>query len=129
MTEPSISDYFDEGASTEDERRRYAQNSLIIDTAVAINRALEVAEISQRELATRLGKSEGFVSQVLSGGGNLTLRTLADFAYGIDCIVQVVLQPKALAAASLGTKCQTSWISTAIEDVPRTVNTQLALAA
>ena len=44
MTEPNISDYFDSDSSTESQRRRYAQNSLIVDTAVAINKALEIAD-------------------------------------------------------------------------------------
>ncbi|MBF0175896.1 MAG: helix-turn-helix transcriptional regulator [Magnetococcales bacterium] len=45
--------------------------------------------ITRAELADRLGKSESFVSQVLSGHRNMTLETLADIAYTLDLKVKV----------------------------------------
>ena len=42
---------------------------------------LEKEKISRKELADRLGKSKGFVSQLLNGGRNLTLRTVADILH------------------------------------------------
>ena len=92
MTEPTLSHHLDATRRTDADRRRYAQNSLIVDTAIALNKAIEQVDLSQKELAEKLGKSEGYVSQVLSGGGNMTLRTLADFAYGIGFVVDVVMR-------------------------------------
>jgi transcriptional regulator with XRE-family HTH domain len=108
MSEFNFSEYLSTNLATEDDRRRYAQNSLIVDTAVALNKALEEAGWSQKLLAERLGRSEGFVSQVLSGGGNLTLRTLADFAYGLGCVVDVCLRQRETAWTA---KPMSSWQS------------------
>jgi ribosome-binding protein aMBF1 (putative translation factor) len=91
MTDQNVSDYFKANVSTHAQKRRYAQNSLIVDTAIAINKALEAFGVTQKDLAARLQKSEGVVSQVLSGGTNLTLRTLADFAYSLECSVEIIL--------------------------------------
>lgn len=42
---------------------------------------LDSGEITQRELAHRLGTDEGYISRILNGGRpNLTLKTLADMA-------------------------------------------------
>lgn len=46
--------------------------------AEALCEALETKQLNKSELAIALGKSKGFVSQLLSGGRNLTLRTVAN---------------------------------------------------
>ena len=47
--------------------------------------------LTQRQLAVRLGVSEARVSQLLNASGNLTVRTLARVASAIGCKVQVCL--------------------------------------
>jgi len=42
---------------------------------------LEKEKLSRKELADRLGKTKGFISQLLGGGRNLTLRTVADILH------------------------------------------------
>lgn len=128
MTEPKLSEYLQSKYSSESERKRYAQNSLIVDTAIAIDKALEGAGITQRDLATRLGKSEGYVSQVLSGGENLTLRTLADFAYALDRMVDLELKPLGASSAVFTTTVRASWKVEAAYQT-EAANTQLDLAA
>jgi transcriptional regulator with XRE-family HTH domain len=135
MTEPTFSEYFESKYSSEPERRRYAQNSLIVDTAIAIDKALESSGIKQKDLATRLGRSEGYVSQVLSGGANLTLRTLADFAYALDRMVDVALKPLGASSAVFTTNIHASWKFEAAPEAPASApeapaaNTKLGLAA
>lgn len=92
MSNFDFDDYLSTHLADDQKRRRYVQNSAIVDAAVELNRALEFAGISQRELAERLGKSEGFVSQVLSGGSNVTLRTLGDFAWGLNCSFEFTIR-------------------------------------
>jgi transcriptional regulator with XRE-family HTH domain len=65
-------------------QRLLAQERLILDTTEAIVGLLEEEKVSRQELAQRLGKSKGFVSQLLSGERNMTLRTLADLGYVLD---------------------------------------------
>jgi transcriptional regulator with XRE-family HTH domain len=59
-------------------RKLLAQEELILEVTETICDILENEKISRKELADRLGKSKGFVSQLLNGGRNLTLRTVAD---------------------------------------------------
>lgn len=58
--------------------RLLAQEELILEVTETLCALLEKEGVSRAELARRLGKSKGFVSQLLGGGRNLTLRTLAD---------------------------------------------------
>lgn len=44
---------------------------------------LESSEMSQRELAIRLEVSEARISQLLSGGENVTLETVADLGWAL----------------------------------------------
>lgn len=61
--------------------RLYAQDSCMLSATEAVVRAMEDAHISRVELADRIGKSKSFVSQVLSGSRNMTLKTLADLLW------------------------------------------------
>jgi transcriptional regulator with XRE-family HTH domain len=79
-----------ESLSTE-HRRLLRQEELIVEVTEALARALQELQISQSQLAARLEKSKGFVSQILGGGRNLTLRTLSDVADALECAVQVNL--------------------------------------
>ena len=47
--------------------------------------------LSRADLASRMGVSPGRVSQVLSGGENITLRTLASLAAAVDAQFEVQL--------------------------------------
>lgn len=76
------------------------QEELILEVTEAMARALRSSGLTQAELAERMGKSKGFVSQVLGGGRNLTLRTLADIAGALGCKVQVQLKPEQPAKVS-----------------------------
>jgi transcriptional regulator with XRE-family HTH domain len=58
-----------------------AQEDLILEVTETLCELLDKEKISRKELAERLGKSKGFVSQVLNGGRNLTLRTVADILH------------------------------------------------
>ena len=58
-----------------------AQEDLILEVTETLCELLEKEKISRKELAERLGKSKGFISQLLNGGRNLTLRTVADILH------------------------------------------------
>jgi len=62
-------------------RKLLAQEELILEVTETICELLEEEKISRKELADRLGKSKGFISQLLNGGRNLTLRTVADILH------------------------------------------------
>jgi transcriptional regulator with XRE-family HTH domain len=71
----------DEYLKDEEFRRLFAQEDLIMEVTETLCELLEKEEVSRKELADRLGKSKGFISQLLNGGRNLTLRTVADILH------------------------------------------------
>jgi transcriptional regulator with XRE-family HTH domain len=81
--------------------RLLAQESLILEVTEEICRLLNTSKTSRQELARRLGKSKGFVTQVLSGERNMTLRTAADLADALDHRLQVRAVPSS-GASSIG---------------------------
>lgn len=74
--------------------RLVAEETLIFDATEEISRVLDQnSETTRAWLARRLGKSKGFVSQVLSGDRNMTLRTLAQIGHALDQRVEIKLVP------------------------------------
>src|SRR5215472_6871456 len=68
-------------------------SQLITRLTNEINWYLHERSLTRADLASRMGVSPGRVSQVLSGGDNLTLRTLAALATALDAEFQVELEP------------------------------------
>lgn len=74
----------------------FEQERLIVDVAEEIYAAMERGEgVSRAGLAQRLGKSRAFVTQILSGSRNLTLRSIADIAGALGQRVELRLRPQA----------------------------------
>ena len=84
----------DEYLKDEEFRRLFAQEDLILEVTETICELLENEKISRKELADRLGKTKGFISQLLNGGRNLTLRTVADILHVLG--YKVALKPDKL---------------------------------
>lgn len=63
--------------------RLVRQEEFILEVTEALARAMKDSGCSQSELAKRLGVTRGLVSQIMAGGKNLTLRTVADVATAI----------------------------------------------
>jgi transcriptional regulator with XRE-family HTH domain len=75
---------------TDEERRYFAHDAAIITATGALNDAMESMGVTRAELARRLERTPGFVSQVLSGNRNMTLRTFADLAFALGLQVRSV---------------------------------------
>jgi transcriptional regulator with XRE-family HTH domain len=73
-------------------RKEFAVEKFILACTEAISVAMDRQEVSKAELARRLGKSRSWVTQLLSGGRNVTARTLAEVAYALD--LELVLDAK-----------------------------------
>jgi transcriptional regulator with XRE-family HTH domain len=65
------------------------QEQLLFDATELISRAMEQQGVSKSDLAKRLGKSKAFVTQVLGGQSNMTLRTLSDLASALGYDVEL----------------------------------------
>jgi len=65
------------------------QEQLLFDATELISRAMVQQNVSKSELAKRIGKSKAYVTQVLSGQTNMTLRTLSDLAEALGYDVEL----------------------------------------
>lgn len=60
-----------------------AKGELIMAVTESICEILEKEHITRKELADKIAKTKGFVSQLLNGSRNMTLSTLAEIAYSL----------------------------------------------
>src|SRR5258708_26705797 len=58
--------------------RQFQQERAIYEVTELLESVIKETEISRTELAKRLGKSKGWVTQLLDGEANKTIRTIAD---------------------------------------------------
>ena len=64
--------------STPDGQKVWQQERCIFETTERLCELMELQGVSRTELAKRLGTSKGYVTQLLDGSANMTLRTLSD---------------------------------------------------
>jgi transcriptional regulator with XRE-family HTH domain len=74
--------------------RIMAQEDFIMEVTENFCRVLNEEHVSRSRLAKLMGKTKGFISQVLNGGRNLTLRSLADIAFALGYTVSISLAKK-----------------------------------
>jgi transcriptional regulator with XRE-family HTH domain len=65
-------------------RRLLRKEQLILDVTTALYEQMEAQGTTKAELARRLDKTPGFVTQLLAGDRNLTLKTIADLADALN---------------------------------------------
>lgn len=70
-------------------RRYYAIEGLVTDASETIARLMAEQKITKAELARRLKKSRSWVTQMLSGTENLTVRTLAEAVYALGAEIRL----------------------------------------
>ena len=80
-TSKSIHDKFLESA---ERRTLYEQERLLVEATELLTEIMDKRGISRAQLAHKLGKSKAFITQVLRGNHNMTLRTLADLFAAIE---------------------------------------------
>jgi transcriptional regulator with XRE-family HTH domain len=73
--------------------RLHQQEKLILDVTVLISEAMESRCLTRADLARRLGVTRGYVTQILKGDANLTLRSVADVMTSLDCQLEVSAAP------------------------------------
>ncbi|MFA5515936.1 MAG: helix-turn-helix transcriptional regulator [Desulfuromonadales bacterium] len=79
-----MSDFFDQWAEQSPENAKLlAQELLITEVTELIWKAMEESGITKSELAGRMQATKGYVSQLLNGSRNMTLRTLADICFAL----------------------------------------------
>lgn len=64
--------------------RLFAQEELIEEAGEFITRAMDNERITKKELSQRIGVSRSYITQILSGSRNMTLRTFADLMFAMN---------------------------------------------
>ena len=78
-------------ASSTENRRLLRTEELILEVTEALIAAMAQQKLTKSQLAARLGKSPAFVTQILNGGRNLTLRTIAEVADALRAEIHVAV--------------------------------------
>ena len=74
-------------------RKQSAIENLAGDASDLIARLMHEQKISKADLARRLGKSRAWVTQLLNGRANMTVRTLAEVVFYLDGEVKIHAEP------------------------------------
>jgi transcriptional regulator with XRE-family HTH domain len=74
-------------------RKLLAIEALVAESSEVIARLMAEQNVSKADLARRLNKSRAWVTQLLSGKANMTVRTLAEVVYALDAEVKLQAQP------------------------------------
>lgn len=80
-------------ADTPEARAAYEREHISGQLRRLFRQRMDARRLSQQDLATAMGVSEGRVSQILSGDQNLTIRTMAAVSAALDCSLTVDLKP------------------------------------
>lgn len=75
------------------------QERFILEVTERICGYMDEHDVSRAELARRLRKTKGYVSQLLAGGRNLTLRTVADMAEALQVNLELVMTARSVKRA------------------------------
>ena len=73
-------------------QRLMSIEALVADASELIASLMAEQNMSKADLARRLNKSRAWVTQLLSGNANMTVRTLAEVAFALDKEVKLEAQ-------------------------------------
>lgn len=85
----------DQLTSTPEGMALFQQERLILEVTELICGLMDEQRVSRAELARRLKTSRAHVTQILDGGANMTLRTVADALTALGCSLHVSSAPLA----------------------------------
>ncbi len=88
-------------ARTEDPERMkgFQQERLILEITELIGRLMKEQGVSKAQLAERLGTTKGYITQLLDGRTNMTLRTISDVVFALGRSLNITDQPLAVSVA------------------------------
>jgi transcriptional regulator with XRE-family HTH domain len=79
---------------------KYWEEGAILEFTEALYIAMEEQRVTRAELARRLGTSQAYITRVLSGNANFTLKTMAKLALALGLQLEVGLGPQRLPSAA-----------------------------
>lgn len=71
--------------------------------AVRVTEIMKVSGLTQRQLAEKLGKNESYISRIVAGWANPTLKTIVEFEVALgQNLIEIPYQQKSLASTVIG---------------------------
>jgi hypothetical protein len=86
--------------ATADGMRLYQQERAILEFTELLCQIMDEEEVTRSELARRLGKTKGYITQLLDGRTNMTVRTMSDVFGVLDRAVHFQDGPLSVAVQS-----------------------------
>jgi len=83
----------DKLTETKEGLRLYQQERTIVEITELICRLMEEYGISRSDLAARLKKTKGYISQLLDGDANMTVRTVSDLLTALGFQLNATASP------------------------------------
>lgn len=69
---------------TKESMRLYQQERAILDVTELVCQVMDEQGVSRSALAKRIGKTKGYITQLLDGRANMTVRTISDVFTALD---------------------------------------------
>lgn len=92
---------FDAYIRSEEEKFAFEEESALARVALMLAEVLATKGMTQRELATRIGVTEGRISQILSADSNPTVRTLSRIGTALGCPLHVNFEAPTVAICNV----------------------------
>lgn len=71
----------------------YHQEKLILNITEIISELMAKNEVNKTQLAELLGKNKSYVTQLLDGSTNMTLKTVSNVFLALDCELNISANP------------------------------------
>lgn len=76
----------------------FQQERVILEATEMVYNIMQEEGVTKAELAERLGRSKGYITQLLNGTANMTLRTLSDVCVALDRNINLETSPLSLSS-------------------------------
>jgi transcriptional regulator with XRE-family HTH domain len=84
---------FSEGLKEAVDSVEYYQEGLLEEVSISLQKAMNEQGLKRKDLANILGTSPSYITKVLRGHANLSLESLAKFAFALNLQVSPVMLP------------------------------------
>lgn len=122
--------------STPEGMRLYQQERAIQDVTDLICEVMDEEQVSRSQLAGRIGKTKGYVTQLLDGRANMTVRTISDVFCALgraihfqDGLLDATVNPSPILSINVGSDwakpCQPWTTNVVVTGAPHTTTDPL----
>jgi transcriptional regulator with XRE-family HTH domain len=71
----------------------YEEEGLVLDVTESVCELLQKQNVKRKELAQRLGVDKSYITQLLDGNSNMTLKTISDVLFCLDSRARIKVEP------------------------------------